>query len=112
MSMIVSKPVGMGVSPTLTQLITTTSLLTHSLALHFHLSIANDSSISNPKTPSGMSYEEAEFAYEPFLDEARDKNILDLLPDYLCEDICFPRTQAVKFYDKIFETMSRRRGVD
>lgn len=78
------------------------------IALHFHLSIANNSALANPKTPSGLSYEEAEFAYEPLLDEGRDRQLLDLLPDYLCEEICFPRNQAVKFYGKILESLSRR----
>ena len=78
------------------------------LALHFHLTIANDSSIANPKTPTGLSYEETEFAYEPHLDESRDRELLDLLPDYLTEDIVFPRTHAVKFYQKIVESITKK----
>ena len=78
------------------------------LALHFHLSVANDSSVSNPKTPTGLSYEEAEFAYEPFMDESRDRELIDILPDYLTEEICFPRNHAVKFYSKVVESMTKR----
>ena len=78
------------------------------LALHFHLSIANDASIANPKTPSGLSYEEAAFAYEPLLDESRDRDLMELLPDYLTEEICFPRNQAVKFYGKVGESMTKK----
>ncbi|KAI6960009.1 hypothetical protein KC355_g12785, partial [Hortaea werneckii] len=66
--------------------------------LHFHLSVANETTATTPKTPSGSSYEDAEFAYEPFLDPHRDAALLDLLPDYLTEEICFPRSHAVKFY--------------
>lgn len=78
------------------------------LALHFHLSIANDASIANPKTPSGLSYEEAEFAYEPLLDESRDRDLIDLLPDYLTEEICFPRNHAVKFYTRVVDSMTKK----
>ncbi|WPG99397.1 Hypothetical protein R9X50_00221100 [Acrodontium crateriforme] len=76
--------------------------------LHFHLSVANDASITNPKTPTGLSYEEAEFAYEPFLDEGRDRELLDILPDYLSEEICFPRNQAPKFFSKIMDNMTKK----
>ncbi|EMC93136.1 hypothetical protein BAUCODRAFT_36807 [Baudoinia panamericana UAMH 10762] len=79
--------------------------------LHFHLSIANSacsSSNPNPKTPTGLSYEEAEFAYEPFLDADRDRDLIGLLPDYLAEEICFPREHAVKFYGRLCESMTRR----
>ncbi|TKA82948.1 hypothetical protein B0A55_01322 [Friedmanniomyces simplex] len=79
--------------------------------LHFHLSIAASpaSTATNPKTPSNLpSYEDPEFSYEPLLDPSRDEGLLDLLPDYLAEDICFPRSHAVKFYGKVVECMTRR----
>ncbi|QIX00707.1 hypothetical protein AMS68_006224 [Peltaster fructicola] len=76
--------------------------------LHFHLSVMNENaSTSNPKTP-GLSYEDAEFSYEPFLDESRDKDLLEILPDYLSEDICFTRNHAVKFYSKVVESMTKK----
>ena len=77
-------------------------------ALHFHLNVANDASIANPKTPSGLSYEEAEFAYEPLLDESRDRDLIELLPDYLTEEICFPRNHAVKFYTRVVDSMTKK----
>jgi hypothetical protein len=77
-------------------------------ALHFHLSIANDTTTPHPKTPSGLSYEEAEFAYEPLLDESRDRDLLDLLPDYLTEEICFPRNHAQRFYSKVVDSMTKK----
>ncbi|KAK1064345.1 hypothetical protein LTR74_008822 [Friedmanniomyces endolithicus] len=84
--------------------------------LHFHLSIAltplsttpatsTSGSNANPKQPSA---EDTEFSYEPLLDPSRDEGLLELLPDYLAEDICFPRSHAVKFYGKVVECMTRR----
>ncbi|KAH7359569.1 chromosome segregation protein Csm1/Pcs1-domain-containing protein [Pyrenochaeta sp. MPI-SDFR-AT-0127] len=66
--------------------------------LHFHLTVASGSE----------SYEETEFIYQPLLNEQRDKELLDLLPDYLTEEICFPRGQAAKFYCKVVDSMSKR----
>ncbi|EOD43731.1 putative chromosome segregation protein [Neofusicoccum parvum UCRNP2] len=70
--------------------------------LHFHLSVASDDK------PSGQSYEEAEFAYTPLLDESRDRDLLDILPDYLTEEICFPRSSAAKFYAKVVDCMTKK----
>ncbi|TIA36979.1 hypothetical protein D6C78_05067 [Aureobasidium pullulans] len=80
--------------------------------LHFHLTVATDSAVTNPKTPSGLSYEDTEFAYEPLLDANRDADLMDILPDYLTEEICFPRNHAVKFYTKVVESMTKRVVVD
>jgi len=84
------------------------TVLTNMSALHFHLTINNDSTSVNPKTPSGLSYEDAEFAYEPFFDEDRDRDLIDILPDYLTEEICFPRNHAVKFYTKVVDSMTKK----
>jgi len=54
-----------------------------------------------------MSVEDAEFAYEPKLDESRDGDLIDILPDYLVEEICFPRSHAEKFWSKLHESMMR-----
>lgn len=67
-------------------------------ALHFHLTVASGSD----------SYEDTEFIYQPLLNEQRDKELLDLLPDYLTEEICFPRGQAAKFYCKVVDSMSKK----
>lgn len=69
--------------------------------LHFHLSIA-------PFDDKVCSYEETEFAYLPLLEEKRDKELLDILPDYLAEEICFPRSHAAKFYAKVVDCMTKR----
>lgn len=66
--------------------------------LHFHLTVAAGSE----------SYEDTEFIYQPLLNEQRDRELLDLLPDYLTEEICFPRGQAAKFYCKVVDSMSKK----
>lgn len=76
--------------------------LPSSTALHFHLTVG--SSTSTPST----AFEDTELIYQPLLDEQRDKELLDLLPDYLTEEICFPRGQAPKFYRKVLDSMARK----
>lgn len=44
----------------------------------------------------------------PLLDEKNDCELLDILPDYLTEEIAFPRSQAAKFFAKMSECMSRK----
>jgi hypothetical protein len=74
--------------------------LTHRpTALHFHLTVA---------ASSDSNYEDMEFVYQPLLNEQRDRELLDLLPDYLTEEICFPRGQAAKFYCKVVDSMSKK----
>ena len=68
------------------------------LALHFHLTISE----------GGESYADTEFIYQPLLDEQRDRELLDLLPDYLTEEISFPRGHAAKFFSKVVDSMSKR----
>jgi hypothetical protein len=66
--------------------------------LHFHLSIAN----------SEDAYEDTEFVYTPLLNEQRDRELLDLLPEYLTEEIAFPRGHVAKFYSKVLESMTKK----
>ncbi|KAF2748804.1 hypothetical protein M011DRAFT_441294 [Sporormia fimetaria CBS 119925] len=66
--------------------------------LHFQLSISNDED----------AYEDAQFAYTPQLDEKRDAQLYDLLPDYLTEPIEFPRNQVARFYEKILDSMTKK----
>lgn len=68
------------------------------IALHFQLSIANGED----------SYEDTEFVYSPLLDDQRDRELLNLLPDYLTEDIEFPRGHVAKFYSKVLESMTKK----
>ncbi len=74
------------------------------LALHFHLSIA----AQDRGGKSSVNYEDSEYEYTPLLDENRDGPLLELLPDCLKEDICFPGNQAAKFYIRIFDSMTKK----
>lgn len=69
--------------------------------LHFKLSIA---------TNSEDSYEDTEFQYTPRLDNDRDRDLLELLPDYLSEEITFSRLNAAKFYGRVVETLTKKRA--
>ncbi|KAL8731554.1 MAG: hypothetical protein Q9181_004275 [Wetmoreana brouardii] len=71
--------------------------------LHFKLGIA---------TNTDDSYEETEFQYTPRLDNDRDRDLLELLPDYLGEEITFSRLNAAKFYGRVVETLTRKRVED
>ena len=73
------------------------------IALHFHLSLPAQS-------PSGppSSYDEAEFTYTPRLDGNRDRELIELLPDYLSEEITFSRVNAAKFYARVVEVLMRK----
>ncbi|KAL1598609.1 hypothetical protein SLS60_007749 [Paraconiothyrium brasiliense] len=66
--------------------------------LHFQLSVMTE----------GNSYTEHEFVYQPLLNEQRDRELIELLPDYLTEEISFPRAQAPKFYTKVVDSMSKK----
>uniref|UniRef100_L2FFX2 Chromosome segregation protein n=1 Tax=Colletotrichum fructicola (strain Nara gc5) TaxID=1213859 RepID=L2FFX2_COLFN len=60
--------------------------------LHFKLEVETES--------SGDNYEEAHFTYKPQLDSNRDRDLIDLLPDFLVEEIEFSRPHAAKFYSR------------
>lgn len=70
------------------------------LALHFKLGIS---------TNSEESFEDTEFQYTPRLDNDRDRDLLELLPDYLSEEITFSRLNAAKFYGRVVETLTKKR---
>ena len=44
----------------------------------------------------------------PLLDDSRDKDLKDVLEDYLQEEIYFPRRQAAKFYAKVLECLTKK----
>ncbi|MCJ1404778.1 hypothetical protein MMC11_008004 [Xylographa trunciseda] len=69
--------------------------------LHFKLAVATDTSAT-------VSYEETEFTYTPRLDSNRDRDLLDILPDYLTEEITFSRQNAAKFYSRVVETLTKQ----
>jgi hypothetical protein len=70
-------------------------------ALHFKLAVPNVSS---------ANFESAEFQYIPLLDENRDRELVDILPEYLTVDITFVRQQASKFYTRVIDALTKRRA--
>lgn len=88
-------------------------------ALHFHLKVPTEAAQGQsnvPKTPGqnnddedeGDTLANHEFVFEPFLDASRDKDLVDILPDYFQEEIDFPRAMAVKFFSKLVGAMTAR----
>ncbi|KAJ4314131.1 hypothetical protein N0V84_009065 [Fusarium piperis] len=68
--------------------------------LHFKLGVENAEASDN--------YEEALFTYRPQLDSNRDGELMDMLPDYLTEEITFPRHQASRFYARVVKSLTER----
>ncbi|PSR78022.1 chromosome segregation protein Csm1/Pcs1-domain-containing protein [Coniella lustricola] len=68
--------------------------------LHFKLAIPNEATDEEP--------EGSEFMYKPQLDERRDRELIDLLPDYLTDEITFQRPQAAKFYVRVLKSLTER----
>lgn len=46
----------------------------------------------------------------PLLDENRDRDLVEILPDYLTVDITFSRQQAAKFYTRVMDSLTKRRA--
>ncbi|OJJ33210.1 hypothetical protein ASPWEDRAFT_115559 [Aspergillus wentii DTO 134E9] len=69
--------------------------------LHFKLAVPHVSS---------ANFQTAEFQYIPLLDENRDRDLVEILPDYLTVDITFSRQQASKFYTRVIDTLTKRRN--
>jgi len=46
--------------------------------------------------------------YTPLLDSNRDKDMIELLPYYLKEDITFSRHHAAKFYSRVVDALTRK----
>lgn len=99
--MIVSRRVGTAVSAAPARGGYTCLRLTVVLtALHFKLAVANEN--------SGGNTDEAEFMYKPQLDERRDSQLIEMLPEYLVEEISFPRAHAAKFYSRVLKSLTER----
>ncbi|KAL4869394.1 hypothetical protein BDV12DRAFT_84451 [Aspergillus spectabilis] len=69
-------------------------------ALHFKLAVPHVSS---------ANFESAEFQYIPLLDANRDRELVNVLPEYLTVDITFVRQQASKFYTRVIDALTKRR---
>jgi hypothetical protein len=55
------------------------------------------------------SFQDTEFLYTPLLDANRDADMMDLMPNYLTEEITFAREDASKFYCRVLDTLTKRR---
>ena len=69
------------------------------LALHFKLAIESDNS---------TRHENGECHYTPLIDTNQDSALLELLPDYLTEEITFPRERASMFYARVVQALSKQ----
>ncbi|CAK7211501.1 hypothetical protein SBRCBS47491_001147 [Sporothrix bragantina] len=69
-------------------------------SLHFKLSIEEEDAADTSDSDS------AQFVYMPQLDPRRDAALIELLPDYLVEEISFPRMQAAKFYKRVMQALT------
>src|ERR1700710_1374877 len=96
--MIAFRPVEMAVSISLSSMLLEDTY--HRLALHFKLAAVNET--------SSESYEDAHCQYIPQLDPSRDKALMELLPDYLVDQISFPRPQAAKFYARVVKALTEK----
>ncbi|KAH7626358.1 putative MAM1 protein [Sordaria sp. MPI-SDFR-AT-0083] len=74
--------------------------------LHFKLAhiSANTAHIDADETT--QVFDEDQFHYMPQLDTNRDRALIDLLPDYLVEEITFPRQHAAKFYSRVNKALT------
>ncbi|EZF34064.1 Csm1 domain-containing protein [Trichophyton interdigitale] len=71
--------------------------------LHFKLGVSH-----NMDNRSTASLEAAEFHYIPLLDENRDRDLLEILPDYLSVDITFSRQHAATFYSRVVDRLTKK----
>ncbi|KAI0899621.1 chromosome segregation protein Csm1/Pcs1-domain-containing protein [Annulohypoxylon nitens] len=68
--------------------------------LHFKLAVGCDETSENPDEP--------QFVYMPQLDPSRDQDLIDMLPDYLVEEISFPQSHAARFYSRVMRSLTER----
>ncbi|CAK7198268.1 hypothetical protein SEUCBS139899_000927 [Sporothrix eucalyptigena] len=68
-------------------------------SLHFKLCIDEEDADNNDS-------DSAQFVYTPQLDPRRDAALIEQLPDYLVEEISFPRMQAAKFYKRVMQALT------
>ncbi|KAK4176911.1 chromosome segregation protein Csm1/Pcs1-domain-containing protein [Triangularia setosa] len=57
-------------------------------------------------TMSSGDGDESQCEYNPLLDTNRDRALIDVLPEFLVDEIAFPRAQAGKFYQRIMRALN------
>ncbi|KAL7627619.1 hypothetical protein AAE478_001812 [Parahypoxylon ruwenzoriense] len=68
--------------------------------LHFKLVVGGDEVTEQ--------LDEPQFVYMPQLDPSRDQDLIDVLPDYLVEEINFPQSHAARFYSRVMRSLTER----
>lgn len=53
-------------------------------------------------------FDEPQFMYMPQLEIGRDHALMDILPDYLLEEITFPQSHAERFYSRVMKALNER----
>jgi len=49
---------------------------------------------------------EAQCEYSPLLDANRDRALIEILPEFLVDEIAFPRSQAGRFYQRVMKALN------
>lgn len=68
--------------------------------MHFKFAVGNDKSVEGDEEPQCQ--------YIPQLDPSRDKELKELLPDYLTDEIVFPRVQVERFYSRVIHALTEK----
>lgn len=55
-----------------------------------------------------VSSQEIEYLYTPMLNPDRDRELIEMMPDYLTEDITFVRDVAARFYARVVKTLTEK----
>ncbi|KAK3398545.1 putative MAM1 protein [Sordaria brevicollis] len=74
--------------------------------LHFKLAHISANTAHVDADETTQIFDEDQFHYMPQLDTNRDRALIDLLPDYLVEEITFPRQHAAKFYSRVNKALT------
>lgn len=74
--------------------------------LHFKLAHISANTAHVDADETTQIFDEDQFHYMPQLDASRDRALIDLLPDYLVEEITFPRQHAAKFYSRVNKALT------
>ncbi|KAK3318673.1 chromosome segregation protein Csm1/Pcs1-domain-containing protein [Apodospora peruviana] len=77
-------------------------------SLHFKLAIQADPSLTNGSvTAEGGGGEDGPRSrYTPLIHPDRDRELMDKLPDYLTDEIDFPRAHTAKFYARVTKALT------
>ncbi|KAI1099894.1 chromosome segregation protein Csm1/Pcs1-domain-containing protein [Jackrogersella minutella] len=68
--------------------------------LHFKLAVGSEELTKE--------LDEPQFIYMPQLDSSRDQDLIEMLPDFLVEEITFPQSHAARFYSRVMRSLTER----